>query len=201
MPSASALSSRMERKSNVRTQQTGIPSYAPVARTCAAGREAVAVRGSICKRSRKRHMPRRKKDSPKDPPSVDLLKSQIEVFELKEKVRILTEIIEDQRESIKESTNLLIQQRLPRRPHLSSTAKQIYAARAGWKCQTPFPEDCPLYKLTDGRFTESLFECDHIERWSKSGQTKLNIRVLCPDCHSRITRRQVADMDSDSDME
>jgi hypothetical protein len=72
---------------------------------------------------------------------------------------------------------------------VSSTQRQLIAARQGWKCAG---EDCPLtvFNPPHGLFDDALFEIDHIDRWSDSARHTGNLCARCPFCHSKKTRRE-----------
>jgi len=129
-------------------------------------------------------------------------KARIEILELQRKVDILEGVIREQTITIKENTALLRKQRpLPRRPYMNHTAKAILAARQGFKCANP-DNSCPLFKTGDGVYNEALYEVDHIIPYHVSGLHHGNLHVLCPFCHARRTRLQIAERnqhESDSD--
>ena len=133
------------------------------------------------------------------------LKSRLEVAEtrlenksLEEKIRKLEEVVDQLSFALKESTSLLIKQRLPPRPYISSTKKAILAQQQSFKCCNPLG-NCPRHKLAEGIFGPDLWEVDHINQWSTTAlhstnlQGTSNFRCCCSFCHASITRSQIAD--------
>ena len=115
---------------------------------------------------------------------VEVLRGKLEVaqlknalLELQRKNASLQAVVDQQCAVIKENTALLCKQRLPPRPYMNSTSKALIAQAQGFCCGNP-GGDCPLYKLGDGRFGKDLWECDHIEMYSKSGEHTGNIRAI-----------------------
>ena len=122
------------------------------------------------------------------------------LFDLQRKNASLHAVVDQQCAVIKENTALLCKQRLPPRPYMNSTSKALIAQTQGFCCGNP-GGDCPLYKLGDGRFGKDLWECDHIEMYSKSGKHTGNIRAICSYCHAVVTRLQIAQQNMEDDRE
>ena len=121
-------------------------------------------------------------------------------MELEQTISTLEAVVAQQTQIIRENSALLRRQRLPPRPYMNSTQKLLLACRQEFKCAAPLgKERCPRYQLGDGLFGEDLFEVDHIQMWSKSGRHIHNLRCLCTACHARITRRQIAGRDTESE--
>jgi hypothetical protein len=138
---------------------------------------------------------------------VEVLRGKLEVaqlknalLELQRKNASLQAVVDQQCAVIKENTALLCKQRLPPRPYMNSTSKALIAQAQGFCCGNP-GGDCPLYKLGDGRFGKDLWECDHIEMYSKSGKHTGNIRAICSYCHAVVTRLQIAQQNVEDDRE
>ena len=96
-------------------------------------------------------------ESPKQSTRSAVLEAKLEASEAKLKIMELTQrihnleaCIAEQAAILKENAALLIKQRLPNRPYLSSTAKLLIACRQGFKCKNP-DGTCLLYKLGMGR--------------------------------------------------
>ena len=132
----------------------------------------------------------------------ELLTLKLENSELRHEVANLKKAVEMLSLECKESTKLLLQQRLPRRPHTSSTKKLLVAASQKFKCAGyPDASHCHLALTNDSVFDSALFEVDHAEMWSRSGRHTSQLQALCPQCHSRKTRSQLAQLESESDQE
>ena len=130
--------------------------------------------------------------------AIETLRAKLEASELRHEVNQLRSVITQLERELKESNKLLRTQRLPPRIKLSQMQRQQIAARQKWQC---VGEDCPLKLINPpGLFTpETLYEIDHIKRWSRCGRQENNVCALCPFCHSSKTRREVLQDDSDSD--
>ena len=133
----------------------------------------------------------------------DLLAARLEASELKHTVEKLRRAVSDLSKECREQTRLLLRQRLPRRPTISSTQSKVIAASQRFCCPDPFGS-CHLKILNDSLFDDSLWEIDHKDPWSQSGKhTGNELTALCVRCHSIKTRRDLAAMgeQADSDRE
>ena len=144
----------------------------------------------------------------------ELLKCKLETSELKlenselrHKVANLEKALQILELELQRSNRLLLKQRLPARPKFNSTQKALIAAEQQFKCIPVDGQICPLSLTNDSLFDGSLWEIDHINPWSVSGNDRRSNKVArCPHCHSFRTRQQLAngelrryDSDSDSD--
>ena len=112
-----------------------------------------------------------------------------EAAQLHDRVRQLEGVVTGLNDALRESTKLLVRLR-PSRGPIPHERKLLIAASQGWKCKNPFGS-CPLYKLGDGFFDESLFECDHTLPYSQSFRNdRGNLACLCPYCHNVKSRRE-----------
>ena len=126
-------------------------------------------------------------------------KLKLENLRLKQQVKEMEEAMKEMNDALKESTKLLVKSR-PARPPIPHERKMLVAAAQKWKCANPFGT-CLLHRLGTGLFDESLFECDHIEPYSKSYRSVGNIACLCPYCHnikSRLERLQALEDEGES---
>ena len=135
---------------------------------------------------------------------VEVLKQKLEVAELKLKLNNLEKrnetletVIKQLNTCIKENTELLLKQRLPNRPYLSSTKKLLIAQSQNFACANPL-NICPRFKLDPplGRFGEDLFEVNHKKAFATSGihtAGGMNVEALCSFCHAAITRLQIVE--------
>lgn len=125
----------------------------------------------------------------RDAQQIALLSARLEASELRHTVNALHRVIAQLQQELKESSTLLRKQRLPPRIKVTSTQRQQIAAQQGWKCAG---ENCPLIIINPphGLFDDSLFEIDHVERWSDSGRHTGNLCAKCAYCHSKKTRRE-----------
>ena len=145
----------------------------------------------------------------------ELVRVKLEASELRIKVNELESVISQLQKELKESNKLLRQQRLPPRPNINNTQKQLIAASQKWKCKglgEKFPP-CPLLKTNDGLFCSALYIIDHKVPWSKCGRNIGNLQAICAHCSSVKTRWEIAneqyrrtqedteDSDNDSDDE
>ena len=109
--------------------------------------------------------------------------------QLRDRVRQLEGVVTGLNEALRESTKLLVRLR-PSRPPIPHERKLLVAASQGWKCKNPF-DTCPLYRLGDGYFDESLFECDHtVPHHQCYRNDKAALQCLCPYCHNVKSRRE-----------
>ena len=132
----------------------------------------------------------------------ELLRAKLEASELRHEVARLKTAVEQLSVECKESTTLLLQQRLPRRIYTSSTKKLLVAAAQKFKCPGyPTVKDCHLALINDSIFDSALFEVDHAEEWARSARHTPVLRALCPQCHSRRTRESIAQALSGSEEE
>lgn len=98
-----------------------------------------------------------------------------EAAQLHDRVRQLEGVVTGLNDALRESTKLLVRLRPSRGPIPH---------------KNPFGS-CPLYKLGDGFFDESLFECDHTLPYSQSFRNdRGNLACLCPYCHNVKSRRE-----------
>jgi hypothetical protein len=119
----------------------------------------------------------------------ELLGMELEVARLKEELRVLKEVNREHMDALRESTKLLVRCRPVRGP-IPHERKLLVAASQQWRCKNPFGT-CPLYRLGDGLFDESLFECDHTEPYSQSFRNdRANLACLCAYCHNVKSRRE-----------
>ena len=126
-------------------------------------------------------------------------KLKLENLRLKQQMKEMEEAITEMNDALKESTKLLIKAR-PARPPIPHERKMLVAAAQKWKCANPFGT-CLLHRLGTGLFDESLFECDHIEQYSKSYRSVGNLACLCAYCHnikSRMERLQALEDEGES---
>ena len=113
----------------------------------------------------------------------------LECARLRERVRQLEGVVTEVNAALRESTKLLVRLR-PGRVQIPHDRKLLVAASQGWKCVNPFGA-CPLYRLGEGYFDESLFECDHKIRHAESYRNdRAALQCLCPYCHNVKSRRE-----------
>ena len=111
---------------------------------------------------------------------------------------ILEEALKEMNEALKESTKLLVKTR-PARPPIPHERKLLQAAVQKFRCANPYGS-CLLHRFGTGLFDESLFECDHVEPYSKSFRSVGNLQACCPYCHnikSRMERLQALEDETD----
>lgn len=111
----------------------------------------------------------------------------VDCVRVRDRVAELERVVLEMEEALKESTRLL-QRCRPPRPTIPHERKLLTAQAQGWKCKN-LTGQCPLYRLGDGHFDASLFECDHAVPYSQSYRNdRLNLCALCPYCHSIKSR-------------
>ena len=115
-------------------------------------------------------------------------KLRLENLRLEQANKDLKETVKEMNDALRESTKLLLKTR-PARPAIPHERKLLVAAQQGWKCANPFGT-CLLHRLGEGYFGESLFECDHIEQYSKSFRSVNNLACLCAYCHNIKSRME-----------
>ena len=118
-------------------------------------------------------------------------KLRLENVRLQQANNDLADAVKEMNEALRESTKLLLKTRPPR-PQIPHERKLLVAAQQGWRCANPFGT-CLLHRIGSGLFDESLFECDHVEPYSKSFRSVGNLACLCAYCHnikSRLERLQ-----------
>ena len=78
-----------------------------------------------------------------------------------------------------------------KRKSIHWTKKMAVAARQRFRCAGT-PEKCPCHRLDNGIFQESGFEIDHfpVALIDGGSDNVVNLRAVCPCCHSRATREQ-----------
>ena len=85
-----------------------------------------------------------------------MLSLELELARLREELRLVREVNREQMDALRESTKLLVRCR-PVRGNIPHERKLLVAASQQWRCKNPFGT-CPLFRLGDGLFDESLFE-------------------------------------------
>jgi chaperonin cofactor prefoldin len=116
--------------------------------------------------------------------AMDRLK--LENLRLTQQVKDLEGAVKEMNEALRESTKLLLKTR-PARPAIPHERKLLVAAAQKWRCANPYGK-CLLHQLGTGLFDESLFECDHIEPYSKSFRSVGNLACVCAYCHNIKSR-------------
>jgi hypothetical protein len=112
----------------------------------------------------------------------------LENMRLQQENRELHEALRKMNNALRESTKLLLKTR-PARPNIPHERKLLQAASQKWRCANPYGT-CLLHRLGTGLFDESLFECDHVEPYSKSFRSVGNLSCLCAYCHNIKSRRE-----------
>ena len=115
-------------------------------------------------------------------------KLRLENMRLQQESTALREQVAEISEALRESTKLLLKSR-PARPAIPHERRLLQAASQKWRCANPFGT-CLLHRYGDGLFDESLFECDHVEPYSKSFRSVGNLACLCVYCHSKKSRME-----------
>jgi hypothetical protein len=115
-------------------------------------------------------------------------KLRLEKLRLEQANKDLKKTVKEMNDALRESTKLLLKTR-PARPAIPHERKLLVAAQQGWKCANPFGT-CLLHRLGTGLFDESLFECDHVEQYSKSYRSVNNMCCLCAYCHNIKSRME-----------
>jgi hypothetical protein len=125
---------------------------------------------------------------------------ELENAQLKQRVRELEESVKEMNEALKESTKLLLKTRPHTRPPIHHDRKLLQAAIQKFRCANPYGS-CLLHRFGTGLFDESLFECDHVEAYSKTFRSVGNLQAICPYCHnikSRMERLQALESEQDA---
>ena len=126
-------------------------------------------------------------------------KLKLENMKLQRANKEMQDALKEMNDALRESTKLLLKTR-PARPAIPHERKLLVAAQQGWKCANPFGT-CLLHRLGEGFFDQSLFECDHVEQYSKSFRSIGNLCCLCAYCHnikSRMERLQALEEEQDA---
>ena len=110
---------------------------------------------------------------------------ELENAQLKQRLRELEESNREMCEALKESTKLLLKTRPHTRPPIHHERKLLQAAIQKFRCANPYGS-CLLHRFGTGLFDESLFECDHVEPFSKSFRSVGNLQAI----KSRMERLQ-----------
>ena len=95
----------------------------------------------------------------------------------------------------------ILQRVRPPRPRMSATRSIWIAGRQHFKCAGD-KATCPCWLLRDGSFDSAGWQIDHEERWSQGyDDRESNLSAKCATCHFRKTKREMLDLEDDSEGE
>ena len=84
---------------------------------------------------------------------------------------------------------------------MSATRSIWIAGRQNFKCAGD-KATCPCWLLRDGSFDSSGWQIDHEERWSQGyDDRESNLSAKCATCHFRKTKREMLDLEDESEDE
>lgn len=111
---------------------------------------------------------------------------RVEILELRERNRLLTDALRSCETALAEATKLLLKAH-PARVPIGHARRQLVAGKQLFRCAGVDGDTsaCPLWKLHGGMFTESGFECHHrVPYRSTYRNTPDELVAVCHHCHA-----------------